>query len=191
MENPYQSPTTQPPGRESMISLWRKRLVCPHCQEARISVGWVLFYPGSKFCCPVCKLRFRVKLTSIDMCKLSGYGGIIICLGLALITCEQLEWIDRFEQIERTMVRWLPAFWMRRGRNTQRLCAASISFAIFYLPFLVMLLTYTRMGIRMIAHRSIVVPIEQRPLGPFSTSELLRPSNEAGSRSEVFGSDRT
>lgn len=189
MENPYQSPTTQQPSRESMISLWRKRLMCPHCQEAKISVGWVFFYLGSKFCCPVCKLRFRVKLTSIDMCKLYGYGGIIICFGLAFITCVEFEWIDPFEPIERTMVSWLPEFWMRLGRNTQRFCAANISFAIFVLPFLVMLLAYTRMGIRMIAHRSSVVPIEQRPVGPFSTSELLRPSTEAGSRSEVSGSD--
>ena len=191
MENPYQSPTTQPPGRESMFSSGRKRLQCPHCHEARISVGWVLIYPGSKFYCPVCKLRFLVKINLTDKCKLYGYGGIIICLGLALITCVEMEWIDPFEQIERTMVSWLPAFWMRLGRNTQKLCIETIFLVVPMLPLVVMLLAYTGMGIRMIAHRSMVVPIEQRPAGPSSTLEIVLPSTDAGRRSEVSGSDRT
>ena len=171
MENPYESPTVQPQIRESMRSLWKRRLVCPHCHEARIAVGWVAFYPGSVFCCPNCRQRFKVKLASGAVWKLRIAGLIPICFGLAAIAC--LEWADPFDRMVRVMVNWFPGFWTPLGIFSKVSILGSV---LALTPMLLTAFFFVRLGLRMIAYQSTLLPLPDRMSNETSSlKELLPP----------------
>ena len=174
MENPYESPTVQPQIRESMRSWWKRRLVCPHCHEARITVGWIAFYPGSVFCCPNCRQRFKIKLASGAEWKLGIAGLIPIYFGLSAIAC--LAWADPFDRMERVVVNWFPGFWTSLGITSTVSILASF---LLFLALTLILLTaffFVRLALRMIAYQSTLLPLPDRMSNETSSlKELLPP----------------
>lgn len=159
MENPYESPTAQPQSRESMRSLRRRKLVCPHCHESHVTAGWAyVCYPQMKVRCSGCRGRSKVRLSSDVWWRYWIIATIPIIISLAVIPC-----IERLlELVDRIMENWLHDSWMPLGFSSQKFALAAILLIICLTPILSTLAIAVRFCLRLIADHSTLEPVRER-----------------------------
>lgn len=164
MENPYQSPTSQPQTGESIRTLWRRRFVCPYCGESQITMRSVfLHYPGIKLRCPACRGRLAINLGKVAMWKYIVVGNVLpVSIALSVLAC--YLWMDPFEQFENALFKWFGGFWRSFGRaygfRAQRIVVAGLLFVISVVPLLLMLPLVLRRGLRTLALHSTLLPAD-------------------------------
>ena len=179
MENPYESPTVQPQIRESMRSLWKRRLVCPHCHEARITVGSAFFcHPCFKIRCPNCHERSKVKLPPEVWWKRFMLANVLpISIALAVLT--SAVWADQndpLKLVDVAMFKWFGSYWYSINFYARIIIRGSIVAVILLTPLILAALLSIRVEIRLIADHSILVPVPVHAVEqPSGTKDGLPP----------------
>lgn len=161
MENPYDSPTSQPQIRESMRSLWRRRLVCPHCGRPDISVGRAILCSSNRISCPGCGERSKLTFSGSAWWKF--WFGPVVPIGIGLLLIAVLSMFNPFGLMDAKLYNWSGGFWIAFGRTFGRISQGILLFAIFFVvaptPILLLMLFTWRMGLRTIAFHSTLRPV--------------------------------
>ncbi len=175
MENPYESPTSQPQSRESMRSLWKRRLVCPHCREARITVGSALLcHPYFKVRCPDCHARFKVKLPPEVWWKRFMLANVLP-ISIALAVLAGMLWVDRYnplEFIDVTLFKWFGSYWHSINFYVRIVIRGSIVVVVFLTPLLIPMFLSIRVETGLIADHAKLVPVPDRAIDQPSDAKV-------------------
>ena len=162
MENPYEAPATQQQARETLRSLWSRRLQCPHCQQPGVSVGRAFWaHPFFRVRCDHCRKPSRVKMSATALKREVTILFVLAILGIVVISWFLL--LDPFDGVHKYLERWLPGF---RGANFtvfgtdgRKCIVATVVGLITIPPFLLLGVIVTRRGLEHVAFHSHLIPL--------------------------------
>ena len=148
-------------------------MICPHCHEARISLGWAyLCHPHFKIRCLSCGQRSSVKLLPEVWWKnflLANVLPVSIALAVAAISirADQLE----FNLIDNVMIKWFGVYWNSIDFAMHVVIIRTIQLVIALTPIILVLTFSVRVETRMIAYHSTLLPVTDRVTDQATTPE--------------------
>ena len=164
MNNPYETPSSKPPGKESRRELWRRRLICPYCYQPGVSAGIAyLAHPFFKVRCSNCQGRSRVRLTGAARKRLWALWIAAVTVGFAAIAFLVLT--DPMS-LDEFMDEWLPGLWnavfTEFGFEWQIRIVLLAMLLIPIVPLLILLVIATRICLRDVVYCSELIPADER-----------------------------
>lgn len=162
MDNPYETPATQPDRKESRRTLWRRPLNCPHCQQPGISAGTAyLAHPFFKVRCNNCQRRSRVRLVGAARKRLSRlYVGVTIAFIWALAVLMRTGFM--YNLVDETLLHLLGTAFTSLSLEWQAGIVLSLIGLISVTPLLALLHVATSVCLRDVAYHSTLIPADKK-----------------------------